>query len=258
MRLFLRSASTLIGLGSILAGLTLWAAIVHSGLISTRFLPSPFAIFGEIVKLLDEGYVGTSFYRHIGASLTRTLIGFAAAVICGIPIGLLIGRNKLLEAAFVPWFSFLRPIPAIAFVPLVILWFGIGEFSKISVIFFSSFLYITVSTVAAVKAVPVQLLRAGTSLGATNRKLFFYVMFPAALPQILTAVRIGSAISWTLVVAAELVAAQSGLGYMIMDASTFFRVTDVYVGLIVIGIVGFLLESIIAFVEIRVIHWSGQ
>ena len=140
----------------------------------------------------------------------------------------------------------------------MILWFGIGEFSKISVIFFSSFLYITVSTIAGVKSVPVQILRAGYSLGALDRKSFLYVILPAALPQIMVGLRLGSAISWTLVVAAELVAAQRGLGYMIMDASTFFRVKDVYVGLILIGIIGFLLESVIATVEARLVHWRGK
>jgi NitT/TauT family transport system permease protein len=236
----------------------MWTVIIDSGLISTRFTPSPFEILREFGTLIKQGYVGTPLYEHIAASLIRTLIGFAAAVICGIPAGLLIGRVKILEAATAPWFAFLRPIPAIAFVPLVILWFGIGEFSKIAVIFFSSFLYITVCTVAAVKSVPVQILRAGYSLGALDHRSFFYVVFPAALPQIMTGVRIGSALSWTLVVAAELVAAQKGLGYMIMDASTFFRVKDVYVGLILIGIIGFLLEGTIALIEGRVVHWRGK
>jgi ABC-type nitrate/sulfonate/bicarbonate transport system permease component len=252
------SPTMLITFGSIVAGLIIWTATVHSGLVSTRFTPSPFDILREFGILMREGYVGTPLYEHIGASLIRTVIGFSAAVICGIPVGLLIGRVKTLEAASAPWFAFLRPIPAIAFVPLVILWFGIGEFSKISVIFFSSFLYITVCTVAGVKSVPVQLLRAGYSLGALDHKSFFYVVLPAALPQIMTGVRIGSALSWTLVVAAELVAAQKGLGYMIMDASTFFRVKDVYVGLIMIGIIGFLLEGTIALVEGRVVHWRGK
>jgi ABC-type nitrate/sulfonate/bicarbonate transport system permease component len=247
-----------IALGSVLAGLAIWTAIVHSGLVSTRFTPTPLEILREFGTLMSQGYVGTPLYEHIGASLFRTLVGFSAAVICGIPAGLLIGRVKILETAAAPWFAFLRPIPAIAFVPLVILWFGIGEFSKISVIFFSSFLYITVCTVAGVKSVPEQLLRAGYSLGALDRKSFFYIVLPAALPQIMTGVRIGSAISWTLVVAAELVAAQKGLGYMIMDASTFFRVKDVYVGLIVIGVIGFLLEGMIGLVESRVVHWRGK
>jgi ABC-type nitrate/sulfonate/bicarbonate transport system permease component len=244
--------------GSVLGGLVLWTVLVDSGLISTRFTPTPFEILQEFNALIYNGYVGVPIYDHIAASLIRTLIGFCAAAIVGIPFGLLVGRMKLLEAAFVPWFAFLRPIPAIAFVPLVILWFGIGEFSKISVIFFSSFLYITVSTIAGVKSVPVQLLRAGYSLGAVDQKLFLHVILPAALPQIMVGLRLGSAISWTLVVAAELVAAQRGLGYMIMDASTFFRVKDVYVGLILIGVIGFLLESGIAVVEGRLVHWRGK
>jgi NitT/TauT family transport system permease protein len=248
----------LTALGSMFGGLVLWTLIARSGLVATRFTPTPLEIVQEFEALVYRGYVGVPLYDHIAASLIRTLIGFSAAAAVGIPFGLLVGRVSTLEAAFVPWFAFLRPIPAIAFVPLVILWFGIGEFSKISVIFFSSFLYITVSTIAGVKSVPVQLLRAGYSLGALDRKSFLYVVLPAALPQIMVGLRLGSAISWTLVVAAELVAAQRGLGYMIMDASTFFRVKDVYVGLIVIGLIGFLLESTIALVEGRLVHWRGK
>lgn len=258
MRLTKLPPTLLLGLASVFGGLVVWTAIVHSGLLSSRLVPSPFELLAQAVSLLSGGYVSTSLYAHVGASLARTLVGFTIAVLAGVPLGLLIGRVKTLEALFFPWFAFLRPIPAIAFVPLVILWFGIGEFAKISVIFFSSFLYITVHTIAAVKGVPEQILRAGSSLGAKHRKLFLYVIFPAALPQILTGIRIGSAVSWTLVVAAELVAAQVGLGYMIMDAATFFRVKDVYVGLIAIGMVGFLLESTIAFFEHRVVHWHGK
>jgi len=248
----------LLGFASIFGGLVLWSAVVYSGLLSSKLVPSPFELLAQAISLLSGGYVSTSLYAHVAASLARTLVGFTIAVLVGVPLGLLIGRMRTLEALFFPWFAFLRPIPAIAFVPLVILWFGIGEFSKIAVIFFSSFLYITVNTMAAVKGVPEQLLRAGSSLGAKRRKLFLYVIFPAALPQILSGIRIGSAISWTLVVAAELVAAQVGLGYMIMDAATFFRVKDVYVGLIAIGIIGFLLETTIAFVEQKVVHWHGK
>jgi ABC-type nitrate/sulfonate/bicarbonate transport system permease component len=257
MRLF-RSPMLLASLASVAGGLMLWTAAIDLGLVSSRFTPTPFEIVQEFGLLLRYGYTGVPLYDHIGASLIRTLIGFSLAVIAGIPFGLLIGRSRVLEAAFAPWFAFLRPIPAIAFVPLVILWFGIGEFSKISVIFFSCFLYITVSTIAGVKSVSIHLLRAGYSLGALKRKSFLYVVLPAALPQIMVGLRLGSAISWTLVVAAELIAAQRGLGYMIMDASTFFRVKDVYVGLILIGVIGFLLESAIGAVEVRLVHWRGK
>jgi ABC-type nitrate/sulfonate/bicarbonate transport system permease component len=253
-----KSTALLTSIASVTGGLVVWTLIVKSGLISARFTPTPLEILQEFELLLRRGYGGIPLYDHIAASLTRTLAGFFLAIVVGIPFGLLIGRTKFLGSAFMPWFAFLRPIPAIAFVPLVILWFGIGEFSKISVIFFSCFLYITVSTIAGVQSVPVQILRAGYSLGAVNKKSFFYVVLPAALPQIMIGLRLGSAISWTLVVAAELVAAQSGLGYMIMDASTFFRVKDVYVGLILIGVIGFLLESTIAVIEGRLVHWRGK
>jgi ABC-type nitrate/sulfonate/bicarbonate transport system permease component len=245
------SPTMLITFGSIVAGLIIWTATVHSGLVSTRFTPSPFDILREFGILMREGYVGTPLYEHIGASLIRTVIGFSAAVICGIPVGLLIGRVKTLEAASAPWFAFLRPIPAIAFVPLVILWFGIGEFFED----FRHFLFVF-SLHHRLHSSRSEI--STSSLGALDHKSFFYVVLPAALPQIMTGVRIGSALSWTLVVAAELVAAQKGLGYMIMDASTFFRVKDVYVGLIMIGIIGFLLEGTIALVEGRVVHWRGK
>ena len=155
------SPALLAAFASVAGGLLLWTVIVRSGLVSPRFTPTPLEILREFATLIHQGYVGVPLYQHIAASLIRTLIGFSLAVVVGIPFGVLVGRVKLLEAAFAPWFAFLRPIPAIAFVPLVILWFGIGEFSKISVIFLSSFLYITVSTIAGVKSVPVQVLRAG-------------------------------------------------------------------------------------------------
>lgn len=253
-----RLLNAAIGASSILFGLVLWTVVTESGLVSTRFLASPWQILLRFWTLLDRGYVGTPLYVHVGASLYRTLLGFTLAVVSGITLGLLIGHITPVGAAFFPWFAFLRPIPAIAFVPLVILWFGIGEFSKISLIFLSAFLYITLNTVAGVKNVQLQLLRAAYSLGASSRQIFFHVIFPAALPQILTGVRIGSALSWALVVAAELVAAQAGLGYMIMDASTFFRVTDVYVGVIIIGLIGLVLESTLSFIEHRVVHWRGK
>ena len=258
MRLTRSAPSVLLGLISVLFGLAVWTYTAQNGLTSSRLMPSPFDLVRALLTLLRDGYVGVSLFAHIAASLARTLAGFTLAIICGVPLGLLAGRLKWLDALLFPWFAFFRPIPAIAFVPLVILWFGIGELAKVSVIFFTSFLYITVNTIVAVKGIPQQLLRAGDSLGANNRKLFMYVIFPAALPQIMTGIRIGSAISWTVVVASELVAAQTGLGYMIMDAATFFRVTDVYIGLITIGIIGFLLESSIAFAEHRIVHWHGK
>src|SRR5262245_40446788 len=123
----LRASSALMtAFASVAGGLVVWTLIVRAGLVSGRFTPTPLEILHEFTELVYKGYVGVPLYQHVAASLIRTLIGFSLAIVVGIPFGLLVGRVKLLEAAFAPWFAFLRPIPAIAFVPLVILWFGIG------------------------------------------------------------------------------------------------------------------------------------
>ncbi|MDZ4820304.1 MAG: ABC transporter permease [Planctomycetota bacterium] len=202
--------------------------------------------------------MGTSLWSHFQASLMRTMIGFTLGSISGVLVGLVIGQNKIIAAALAPFFSFVRPIPAIAYIPMVILWFGIGEFSKILVIFMSSFLYVSMNTAAGVRAVPVDLIRVAQTFGASSRQLFFYVIFPEALPYVMLGLKVGLALSWAVVVASELVAAQSGLGYMIMDAATFFRIKDVYIGVFLIGLVGLLLEGILVLVERKVVHWSGK
>lgn len=141
---------------------------------------------------------------------------------------------------------------------MLILWFGIGEFSKVAIIFLASFLYVSLNTAAGVKSVPIDLIRVARTFGANNRQLFFSVILPESLPYVFLGVKVGFALSWTVVVAAELMAAQSGLGYIIMDAATFFRIKDVYVGVFLIGMVGMLLELVLVKTEERFVHWSGK
>ena len=243
---------------SVLVALALWFAVTESGLIAAKFFPSPGVILHEFVRLVKDGYVGTPLYEHILASLLRTLVGFTCAAILAIPVGLAIGYNQTLHAIVSPFLSMLRPIPIIAFIPLVILWFGIGEFSKILLIAVTSFLYITFNTAAGVRSVGIDLIRAARSLGVNDRQLFMHVILPQSLPFIFTGLKIGAAVSWAVVVAAELVAAQKGLGYMILDAATFFRIPTVYVGIILIGIIGFAIERIIGTFERRIVHWADK
>lgn len=254
----MKGRSVLLSLASVGAFLVLWSVATETGLVSTKFLPSPRMIVQEFFLLLREGYVGTPLYRHLLASVTRTFLGFVCAVALAIPVGLAIGYSTTAHSVISPFLSMLRPVPAISFIPLVILWFGIGEFSKVLLIFLSSFLYITLNTAAGVKSVGIDLIRAAYSLGVSERQLFFYVILPESMPFVVTGVKVGAAVSWTVVVAAELVAAQQGLGYMIMDAATFFRIPDVYVGIILIGSIGFCIERLINAVERRVVHWSGH
>ncbi len=243
---------------AVLAFIALWSLATETGTISTKFLPSPRQLVAEFVVLAREGYVGTPLHRHLLASILRTFIGFTVATLLAIPMGLAIGYSPTFYALVSPFLSMLRPIPAIAFIPLVILWFGIGEFSKIVLIFLASFLYITLNAAAGVKAVPIDLVRAARSLGVSERQLFFHVILPESLPYVITGIKVGAAVSWTVVVAAELVAAQQGLGYMIMDGATFFRIPDVYVGITLIGAMGFCIERFITALERRLVHWTGH
>jgi ABC-type nitrate/sulfonate/bicarbonate transport system permease component len=243
---------------AVLCALALWAIATEGGFVEKKFLPSPSDIAGQAVVLVGQGYIGTPLHRHVLASLGRTFVGFVVGAVLAVPLGLALGYSERLNAVVTPFLSALRPIPVIAYIPLVILWFGIGEFSKILLIALTSFLYITVNAAAGVRSVAADLIRAAQSLGVNERQLFLHVILPESLPYIFAGLRIGAAVSWAVVVAAELVAAQSGLGYMIMDAATFFRIPVVYVGIILIGLIGFAIERVIATLERRFVHWSNR
>jgi NitT/TauT family transport system permease protein len=235
-----------------------WALLSLGHLVSNRFLVSPVEVVREIGVLFRDGYINVPLHVHLGYSIMRSLSGLVVAIVLGVPLGLLIGYNRYVAALFLPPFLAFRPVPPIALIPLAVLWFGIGEFAKVFLIFMASFLYVTLSVANGVKEVRESLIRAAHSLGANGRQLFFYVIFPETLPHIMNSIKVGTAISWAVVVAAELVAAQKGLGYMIMDAATFFRIADVYAGIVFIGAIGFALERVIVAVENRFVHWSGK
>jgi NitT/TauT family transport system permease protein len=238
--------------------LLVWLLVSNMGWVDPVVLPSPQVMLGTAFKFFTQGYAGVSSWQHIGASVMRTFAGLGAGIFFGIPVGLLIGYYRSANAIFEPIFSFVRPVPPIAFIPLVILYFGIGEFPKILLIASAAFLYIVLNTSNGVRSVPIDLIRAALNLGATPRQMIARVILPAALPHIITGIKTATALSWAIVVAAELVAAQSGLGYMVMDASTFFRVPDVYLGIAIIGIIGLSLELGTNMIERRLLHWQGR
>jgi NitT/TauT family transport system permease protein len=235
-----------------------WFIVTNAGIVGPTELPSPQALVHEFHELLIHGYTGKSLWAHTSASLARTLTGLGAAIVVGVPLGLLMGASPVAAAVLTPIFSFLRPIPAIALIPLIILYFGIGEFSKIFVIFITATLYIILNASAGVKSVPQDLLRAGVNMGLNRWQLFAYVILPGAAPYLMTGIKTATAVSWALVVASELIAAQVGLGYMIMDAATFYRIPDVYIAIAIIGLLGLALESCLIFLETRLIHWRGK
>lgn len=238
--------------------LLLWAMVTNLGWVDPITLPSPQTLLRSLVDFVTQGYGGKSGLVHIAASVFRTFSGLTAGIVLGIPVGLLMGYSPATNAVLGPIFSFIRPVPPIAFIPLVILYFGIGEFPKILLIGAAAFWYVVLNTSNGVRSVPVDLIRAALNLGVRPHQLFFRVIFPAALPHIMTGVKTATALSWAIVVAAELVAAQEGLGYLIMDAATFFRIPYVYLGILIIGIIGLVLETVTAAIENRFLHWRGR
>jgi NitT/TauT family transport system permease protein len=236
----------------------IWSVVTYGAFVSRDSLPAPSDLVVQFFALAKNGYLGTSLTGHVWASVKRTFLGFALAVIVGAPVGVAMGHYRGLESALRPILSFLRPIPPIAFIPLAILYLGLGEISKIALIFFASFVYIIVGAESGARDVSKVHLRAARSLGLSPIEVFFKVVVVSALPSLLSGVRVGLAVSWGVVVAAELLAAQSGLGYMIQNAGTFFDLRTVYVGIIIIGIIGLLLDTTVVILQRHLVHWQGQ
>lgn len=238
--------------------LAIWTAVSASSLLPEGYLPSPMDLIDEFILLLDEGYKSVSLREHIEISLFRTIVGFLLGVLFGVPLGLLTGYSRVGSALATPIMAFVRPIPPIAFIPMVVLYLGLGETGKVVLIFWTAFLYVHVNAHAGAANVPLAYMRAAKSLGMSRAQIFFQVVFPAAIPQIFTGLKTAAALSWAVVVAAELTGAQSGLGYMIADAALTFRIPTVFVGILLIGVIGLLLNLAINFMEHRLVHWRGR
>jgi NitT/TauT family transport system permease protein len=243
---------------SVLTLFLLWYLASWMGLIKPSVFPTPADLYATFTDLLTHGYSNKSLLTHVTASMVRAMTGFLLAVLVGVPAGLLIGYSIYASAILAPIFTFLRPIPAIAFIPLVILYFGIGETSKIAVVFMTSMLYVVLAVAEGVKSVPRVLIRVAENLGVSRWEIFKSVIFPGTLPHIVTGIKTATALSWALVVAAEMIAAQEGLGYMIMDSATFYRVNYIYIGIAAIGLIAFALERLVTLLERRLVHWVGR
>ena len=201
-------------------------------------MPPPTAVVSAAADLAARGVLLT----HILDSLKRVLLAVGAATLLGVPLGLAMGWSRRFRSVVDPVLEFIRPIPPLAWIPLSILWFGIGDLQIVYIIFLAAFFPIVLNSLAGARDVDAYLVRAGLSLGASQGALFTTVVLPAALPQIFTGVRIGLGIGWMALVAGELVAAPSGLGYMINNARTLFRSDYILLGMVLIGALGLALD----------------
>ena len=219
----------------------------------SAIFPTPRMVVEGTLELARDG----SLWDHIGASLMRVGAGFGIAVVFAIPLGLWMGR---VHGAFVtlnPIFQILRPISPIAWIPISILWFGVGNASPIYLIFIASVVPMIVQTTVGVHTIEKRFLRAADNFGVPRGKFFLQVVFPATLPQIITGMRIGLGVAWLVVVAAEMIALRSGLGYMIMDARNAGNRYDLVVaGMIIIGLIGLALDGIMRLLEsMKIVRW---
>lgn len=251
-------SARLISAVTILILLAGWAISAQLKLVSPVFLPSPAAVWAKFVVVARDGFVDATLFQHITASLGRVFAALVAAILVGVPVGLAIGISRVGRGVFDPLLEFLRPIPPLAYLPLIVIWFGIGEPSKILVIAIAMLAPVALSTAAGVRGVSRERIDAARSLGATRTQVIRHVILPSALPSILTGLRIALGAGWSTLVAAELVAATRGLGFMIQSAAQFL-VTDVVVmGILVIAIIAFALEFVIRRIERVLVPWAGR
>jgi NitT/TauT family transport system permease protein len=242
---------TLVAL-SILIPIVAWSVLTYGGFVKPLFLPTPTAVIQRFWLLLQAG----ELVNDILVSVSRVGWGFLLSALISIPLGLLIGSFKSMAGLFEPIVGLLRYMPAAAFIPLIILWIGLGEPSKVAIIFLGSFFYNTLMIADAVKFIPLDFIRAAYTLGATQKDVFLKVIFPATLPNIIDALRINIAGAWNFVVVAELVAAQSGLGFRIITAQRFLRTDEIFVGIILIGLIGLAIDFIFKLIFKLVVPWA--
>lgn len=226
--------------------------------VPVRYLGSPAGAWNAFITLAEKGYSGHPLWVQVLASVLRVLVGFAIGALVAVPLGLLMGYYGAVGNFIAPVLNFLRPIPALAFIPVATIWFGTSEVAIVLVITMTGFLYIVIGSWSGVRSVPRDYLRAARNYNMTSWQLLRRVVLPPALPQIFTSLRTGMALCWAVVVAAELIAAQEGLGFMIENASTFFDINTVYVGIAIIGIIGVLMEVGFHAEEKRLLHWVGK
>ncbi|MAQ37999.1 MAG: taurine ABC transporter permease [Thioclava sp.] len=243
---------------AVLVVLGLWQIVTASGLIAPLFLPSPVAVVQKLFGLISTGFTGVPLWEHILVSAGRVFAAFALACIVGIPLGLAMGMSPVMRGLFDPFLEFYRPIPPLAYLPLMIIWFGIGETSKVLLIFLSVLAPVALGARAGVRSVAIEQIHAAYSLGASRAQVLREVVLPSALPEILTAMRIGVGFGWTTLVAAEMVAATMGLGYMVLSASQFLQTSTVLVGIFLIGGIAWCFDLAMRWVEKKVVPWKGR
>ena len=238
--------------------LLLWWAVAQSGKVPHLFLPTPAEVLSVAQSIWADGYANATLWEHVSASLVRILSAAAIAIALGIPTGLAMGLNRWVKGILDTPIEFYWPLPPLAYLPLMVIWLGIGETSKIVLLTLAMFAPIVLSAQAGVRALPQERVNAALSLGASRWKLFTTVVLPSALPEILTGIRIALGVGWGTLVAAELIASTRGIGFMVMSASHFLATDAVFVGIAVIAACAFGFSIAMRLLEGWLVPWKGK
>lgn len=247
------AARALLGIAFFALFIGIWAAVTHGGLVPPLFLASPLQTLASGWALLTEfGFAG-----DIAVTIWRVVGGFAIAAALGVPLGLAMGAFKPVEAFFEPFISFARYLPASAFIPLLILWAGVGEAQKLSVIFIGSFFQIVIMVAVIAGGTRMDLVEAAYTLGSRRTGIVRRVIIPAAAPQIAETLRLVLGWAWTYVIVAELIGATSGIGHMIMDSQRLLDTGQMIFGIVVIGVIGLVTDFLFKALNRRLFPWAA-
>ena len=234
----------------------LWVLITSFGWANELFLPGPWKVWESFISVSIDGYQGSTLFTHVMTSLSRILVAFFLSCIIGIPMGILMGASQVARSFLNPLIEFYRPLPPLGLYTLLVMWLGIGEESKLALLFLAGLPGMIIATIQSVESIDQSYIRVAKALGASRRVMLFHVYLPAAGPTILAGMRISLGFVYTVLVAAEIVAATAGIGWMIWDASKFLLSDVVIMGLIVLGLTGVLLDLFMRLIGKFLMPWT--
>ena len=238
--------------------LLVWTVYSLTGHANMRTIPAIQDVLSALLSITVDGYKGATLLGHLGASFFRLFTAFGLAIVTAVPLGLLCGHNPKIRAALEPIVEFVRPLPPLAYYTLLVLWMGIGDGSKIMLLYLACFAPIYIACVSAVTKIPAGYLNTASTLGANSSQVFWRVVLPYAAADIFTGIRTSIGHGYSTLVAAEMVAAASGIGWMVLDAGNWLRSDVIFAGIIVMGFTGILINAILLAIEKRVVPWKDK
>jgi taurine transport system permease protein len=250
--------SAAISMVAMLVLLLLWFVVTNMGWIKPMFLPSPQAVLAQFYQYLSGQANDRPLWEHLLASLGRVFAAFVLACLTAIPLGIAMGMSRVVRGIFDPLIELYRPLPPLSYLPLVIIWFGIGELPKVLLIYLSCFAPLAMAARSGMRSASSEQINAAYSMGASYLQVVRHVVLPSALPETLVGMRIAVGFGWGTLVAAEMVAANVGLGQMVLNASNFLRTDIVVMGIVVIGTVAYLFDLLMRWAEHRLVPWKGR